>query len=292
MWQELKSFFKFGIVVFVLISAAVGYGLGFSVEQTFSFSHFIIFMIGTFCISAGSLSLNQVQELENDQMMDRTQSRPLVKGTFSRDTGVLISIGLMFFGLLMLFLVNPITFLIGLSIILMYNGLYTLYWKKKWAFAAVPGAIPGALPATLGFSAVNSDIFSSTSVYLFLVMFLWQMPHFWTLAIRYADDYAKGNFPVLPAIVGSGRTKYHISFYVWAYALLGIMSPFFVEFSYAYFLMVLPFAGLVIWMFLKYFYSENPKAWLPFFLITNFSMLAFIFAPLIDKWSPILFEIG
>ena len=292
MWKELKSFFKFGIVVFVLISAAAGYALGFSVEQNFSFSHFFIFLIGTFCISAGSLSLNQVQELENDQLMERTQSRPLVKGVFSRDTGVMISIGLMFGGLAMLFLVNPRTFIIGLSIIVMYNGFYTLYWKKKWMFAAVPGAVPGALPGVLGFSAVNANIFGATSVYLFLVMFLWQMPHFWSLAIKFSDDYARGKFPVLPAMVGHGRTKYHISFYVWAYALLGLMAPFFVEYSYAYFLLVVPFSILIVWKFIAYFYSDNPKAWLPFFLITNFSMLAFLFAPVIDKWSPILFEIN
>lgn len=290
--QELKSFFKFGIVVFVLISAVAGYGLGFSVEQTFSWSHFFVFLAGTFCISAGSLSLNQVQELEHDRLMDRTQSRPLVTGSFSRDTGVLISLSLILLGLLLLFFVNPISFAIGLVIILLYNGLYTLYWKKKWAFAAVPGAIPGALPATLGFSAVNSQVFSASSVYLFLVMFLWQMPHFWTLAIKYQDDYAQGKFPVLPAVVGSDRTKYHISFYVWAYALLAIMSPFFVDFYFAYFLIVLPFSVLVVVFFLKYFYAQNEKAWLPFFLITNFSMLAFLFAPVIDKWIPIIFEIG
>ncbi len=122
-------------------------------------------------------------------------------------------------------------------------------------------------------------------------MFIWQMPHFWSLAIKYADDYAKGNFPVLPAMIGSGRTKYHISFYVWAYVLLAIMSPFFVEYSYAYFILVLPFALLEVWLFLKYFKSDNEKAWLPFFLITNFSMLAFMVAPLIDKWSPMLFQV-
>ena len=173
----------------------------------------------------------------------------------------------------------------------MYNGLYTLYWKKNWAFATVPGAVPGALPGVLGFSVVNDNILAPACIYIFLVMFIWQMPHFWSLAIKYADDYAKGNFPVLPAMIGSGRTKYHISFYVWAYVLLAIMSPFFVEYSYAYFILVLPFALLEVWLFLKYFKSDNEKAWLPFFLITNFSMLAFMVAPLIDKWSPMLFQV-
>jgi len=124
-----------------------------------------------------------------------------------------------------------------------------------------------------------------------LVMFLWQMPHFWTLAIHLKNDYTKGKFPVLPAIVGSGRAKYHISFYIWAYSLLGIMSPFFVDYYYAYFILVIPFSIVVVWQFLKYFKSENPKAWLPFFLVTNFSMLAFMFAPLVDKWAILIFKV-
>ena len=291
MIEDLKIFFKMSIVRFVIISGVAGYGIAFTVEDTFDFFHFASFVLGTFFISAGSLSLNQVQEVENDSKMERTQIRPLVRGTISRKSGFAISISFITMGLMVLYSVNPMTALVGLSIILMYNGFYTLFWKKNWAFAAVPGAIPGALPGVLGYSALNPDIFSPAPIYLFLVMFLWQMPHFWSLAIRYADDYTKGNFPVLPAIVGSGRTKYHISFYVWAYALLGIMSPFFVDYSYAYFMLVLPFSALMVWAFLRYWKAKEQKAWLPFFLITNFSMLAFMFAPLVDRWIPIVFEI-
>lgn len=290
MYKAAKSFFKLGIVYFVLISAIAGYGIGFSVEQEFSIVHLLTFLVGTFLISAGSLSLNEIQEIEHDKKMDRTKNRPLVKGTLSKKTALFISSFFLVIGLLILWSLKPLTFWVGLSIIIMYNGLYTLHWKKKWAFAAVPGAVPGALPGVLGFSVVNDAIFSAPSVYLFLVMFLWQMPHFWSLAIRYKDDYSRGNFPVLPAILGSGRAKYHISFYVWSYALLGIMSPFFVDFLYAYFVLVIPFSIIVVWQFLKYFKSQNPKAWLPFFLVTNFSMLAFMFAPLIDKWTTILFK--
>ena len=291
MYSTLKSFFKLGIVYFVLISAAAGYGIGFRVEQSFDLLHFLSFLLATFSISSGSLALNEVQEIENDRQMERTRNRPLVTGEISYNKGVAISIGLTLLGLGLLYILKPLSFWVGLSIIIMYNGFYTMYWKKYWAFAAVPGAVPGALPGVLGYSVVNDNIFGSESVYLFLVMFLWQMPHFWTLAIRYKDDYTKGNFPVLPSIIGSDRAKFHISMYVWCYALLGLMSPFFVDYHYAYFILVVPFAILVVWQFLRYYKSENPKAWLPFFLVTNFSMLAFLFAPLVDKWHPIIFNV-
>lgn len=290
MIKTLKSFFKISIVIFVVISAVAGYGIGFQIEQSFSFLNFFLMILGTFLISSGSLSLNQVQESHRDAKMPRTQSRPIPSGTITRKQGLAISLFNIVTGSIILYFVSPLSCYIGLIIIALYNVFYTMHWKSRWKFAAVPGAIPGALPCTLGFAAVNPDIFSSESIYLFLVMFLWQMPHFWTLAIRYKDDYAAADFPILPVVIGKDRTIFHISFYVWAYAFLAIMSPFFVDFSYAYFSMVLPFAFLVVLLFFKYVQNESKsdKAWLPFFLVTNFSMLAFLFAPLFDKWTPLI----
>lgn len=291
MIKTLKSFFKMGIVIFVVISTIAGYGVGLTVEDKFSFLHFFLTILGTFCISSGSLSLNQVQEAHKDAKMPRTQDRPIPSGQINRTTGLMISLSLIIFGSAILYYVSPLSCYIGLFIIVLYNVFYTIHWKQNWVFAAVPGAIPGALPCTLGYAAVNPNIFSAESIYMFLVMFLWQMPHFWTLAIRYSDDYAKAGFPMLPVIMGKDRTLYHISFYVWAYVLLAIMSPFFVPFYYAYFIIVIPFAAFVLWSFLRYEKSDSDKAWLPFFLVTNFSMLAFLFAPLVDKWTPIIFEV-
>lgn len=291
MIKDLKSLFKSGIVFFVVISAIAGYGIGLPVEQDFSFWHLLAFILGISLISSGSLGLNQVQEIHRDKLMERTRERPLVKGSMSRG----FAIGLCFFnmalGTLILWNVSVLSAVLGLVVILLYNGLYTLHWKPKWVFGAVPGAIPGALPGVIGFSAVNSDLFSPQSIYLFLVMFLWQMPHFWTLAIRFKDDYARGEFPILPVVMGKERTLYHISFYVFAYALLAITAPFFVSYHLMYFVLVIPFALIVVWQFFKYTKAKEEKAWLPFFLWTNFSLLVFLYAPVLDKWLPLYFSV-
>ena len=110
----------------------------------------------------------------------------------------------------MLSLLSLTSMALGLFTVALYNGLYTLYWKKKWAFGAVPGAIPGAMPVVIGYSANHANVFTPECLYLFLIMFLWQMPHFWSLAIRYKDDYKKGGFPVLPAVIGVPKTLFHI----------------------------------------------------------------------------------
>ena len=292
MLQDLKVYLKVKMVKYAVLSVAAGYGIGFSVEDRFNLLSFFVLLVGAAAISAGTLSMNQVQEIDKDKLMDRTKHRPLASGAFTPKFAFTLSFSLMLIGLGCLYYVSPLSSLIGLSIIVLYNGLYTMYWKKNLPFAAVPGAIPGALPIVMGYAAASNDIFSAPSIYLFLVMFLWQMPHFWSLAIRYADDYAKGKFPVLPAVIGAERTKYHISFYVWAFAFLGIMSPFFVTFAYAYFLLVIPFAIVLVWKFVKYFHTEDQKAWLPFFLLTNFTMMAFIFSPLIDKWTPMILKVS
>ncbi len=291
MIKKLKSLFKSGIVFFVVISAIAGYGIGLPVEQNFSFLHFLAFIVGITLISSGSLAFNQVQEINRDRKMERTSARPLASGTMSKKTAIAISVANMMVGSLVLYWVEPATCYLGLAVIALYNGLYTLHWKPRWTFGAVPGAVPGALPGVLGFSAVNQNLLSPEAVYLFLVMFLWQMPHFWTLAIRFKDDYAKGEFPILPVMLGKERTIYHISFYVFAYALLAIMSPYFVSFYALYFFLVLPFAIIVVWQFFKYAKAKEEKAWLPFFLWTNFSLLIFLYAPLVDKYSRLYFDV-
>jgi protoheme IX farnesyltransferase len=292
MLKALFSFYKIGIVNFVVITAAVGYGVGLQVEDPFSWIHFLLFLLGTFFISSGSLSLNQLQELDADSKMPRTQERPVVSGVISPQLGLTISLGHILLGCFCLYSVSIESLLVGLSIIFLYNVLYTIYWKRKWAFAAVPGAIPGALPVNMGYMATsNGSILDRESIYLFLVMFLWQMPHFWTLAIKYKDDYAKGEFPVLPVVVGDDGTKVHIAQYTILYAFTALMSPFFVPVYYMYYFVVIPFAIVVVWQFFKFQKSDKPKAWLPFFLWTNFSMLAFIIAPYIDKWTPLWFDI-
>ena len=291
MIDQLKSLFKSGIVFFVVISGIAGYGIGFPVESDFSLVHFLSFIVGITLISSGSLALNQVQEVGRDMKMERTSTRPLVSGTMTKKLALTISIANMVVGSAILYWVSPLSCLVGLVVIALYNGLYTLHWKPRWAFGAVPGAIPGALPGVLGFSAVNQHIFSPEAIYLFLVMFLWQMPHFWTLAIRFKDDYAKGGFPILPVVVGKERTIYHISFYVFAYALLAIMAPFFVSFYALYFILSIPFALMVVWQFIKYSKAKEDKAWLPFFLWTNFSLLVFLYAPLVDRWTRLYLDV-
>jgi heme o synthase len=291
----VKSFFqltKVGIAVFVMITGLAGFAaaqpLGFQVEIWRP----ILLVIGLYLLSSGSFALNQAQEWRSDQKMPRTAKRPVASGFLSQWQAYALGAILILAGEVLLALVNPSAAALGLLTVVLYNGLYTLIWKPNWAFAAVPGAIPGAMPVVIGFAATGRSIFSTECAYLFLIMFLWQMPHFWALAIRYKDDYEQGGFPVLPARLGVERTMYHIGLYTIAYVGLALIAPLFLETHLLHVVLVVPLALKVAWEFIKYFQSGQQDRWLRFFLWVNLSMLAFVSAPVFDRWLMYWLEIG
>ncbi len=289
MFKTYTALTKFGIVIFVLLAGVAGYATGFEVEKSFDLKHFLWFLGGLYFLSSGSLALNQVQEYKLDQKMPRTAKRPIASGRIKPAAGLILAITFIFLGINMLYELSPTAGFTAVVSVVLYNVLYTMYWKPKWVFAAVPGAIPGALPITIGYAANNSDIFNSESVYLFLIMFLWQMPHFWTLALKYVEDYRLGEIPTLPVSLGTERTLYHIGLYTFTYCGVALASPFFLHTSWLYAALVFPFAFMLLKEFFAMYRSNGEKKWFSFFMWTNISMLVFVFIPVVDKWS-FLFE--
>lgn len=276
---------KFGIVCFILISGCAGYALSMSPGEPWVISHLVLTLASLYFYSAGSFAINQAQEWTIDSRMPRTISRPIPSGKIGLGQAWMIGLSFVVIGLVLGYLASPLVAALGFLTVILYNVLYTLYWKKKWAFGAVPGAIPGAMPVVIGYAANTSHLLHPELLYAFLIMFLWQMPHFWSLAIRFKDDYSKGGIPVLPVAIGTGRTLFHIGLYVFAYVGLALVSPWFTSAYILYVVMVVPFALKVLYEFFRYYGANAEKRWLPFFLWTNFSVIVFLVAPVLDKWS-------
>lgn len=258
---------------------------GFVVESPFEWTHFLKFIGGLYFLSSGSLALNQVQEYKLDQKMPRTANRPIASGRLSPLAGGVLSFSFLFAGSHLLFEVSTISAILGWVTVILYNGVYTYYWKPKWVYAAVPGAIPGALPVTIGYAATNPDIWNSESVYLFLIMFLWQMPHFWALALRFKDDYKSGDVPTLPAALGVEKTLYQMVLYTYVYVGLAIASPWFIQTGWFYIFIVIPMSLLVLRETRKFYKAQGQTGWLRYFMLVNISVLFYVFVPVIDKWN-------
>jgi protoheme IX farnesyltransferase len=283
----MKAFFdltKLGIGLFVVISGLIGYAVSYPLGQPIDMLEPILLMVGLYLLSSGSFAINQAQEWTLDKQMPRTAKRPVPRGVLSATQAYFLGTVMSLAGLAALALIDPVAALLGFLTVALYNGIYTLYWKKHLAFGAVPGAIPGAMPVVIGYAASGASIWQSDCVYLFLIMFLWQMPHFWALAIRYKDDYEKAGFPVLPVSRGTETTLSQIGLYTFAYVGVALAAPLFVSTHILHVLLVIPLALKVLFEFFRYFKSEAQTRWLPFFLWTNLSMLAFIVAPVLDKW--------
>lgn len=275
---------KTGIIVFSIVSALAGYAVSFHVGRTFEPVEILWMVVGLYLVAAGCFALNQAQEWRRDALMDRTKTRPIASGLLKPWQGYVAAAIMISVGLMAMSALGAVPALLSLATVILYNGIYTLGWKRYWAFGAVPGAIPGAMPVVIGYSVNDPDIFKPECVYLFLIMFLWQMPHFWSLAIRFRDDYAKGGFPVLPVRVGVDRALYHVGLYVFTYVGVASLAPFFLRSHVVYLIFVLPVGFKVLWEFRKFYLSSEGRGWLPFFLWTNFSLLIFLAAPVMDKW--------
>lgn len=281
---------KSGIILFSVVSALAGYAVSFHPGQAFDPLQPILLIVGLYMTAAGGFALNQAQEWRLDTRMARTRGRPIPQGVFSPAQGYAVGILLAAAGLVLLSLLNSTTAWLGFATLLLYNGVYTMFWKRRWIFGAVPGAIPGAMPVVIGFAVNSPEFWQPECVYLFLVMFLWQMPHFWLLAIRFREDYNNGGVPVLPARLGVQRALYHIGLYVFAYVGVALAAPWFLQAHMLYLLLVLPVSLKVLWEFRKYLQASEGRAWLPFFLWTNLSLLIYLAVPVMDKWLHWVFD--
>ncbi len=276
---------KSGIVFLVLFTAIAGYAAGASGEHPWSWLTVVFLLAGTALVSGGSAALNQVQESALDLKMDRTKERPIPSGRMSRKTALILSLLWIVTGSIILSFINFPVMCVGLCAVIFYNGLYTLWWKPRMAFGAVPGAIPGALPIWMGYLSANPDIFAPQGLYLFALLFFWQMPHFWVLSIKYADDYAKGGFPILPAIHGVPVTKAHITLWSLAYIGLGMMSGLFFPVGAISLGTALCVGAWILWELLQFLKAGDSKNWLRFFMAVNLSLMIYLAGIVIDLWS-------
>jgi len=293
--QIYRELAKSGIVALVLISVLGGYLCGHPFERPLDWARLALTLAGIFLLAAGSSALNQVQEMAIDATMPRTAKRPLPSGRISRRHALGFCAVTIAAGLALLARLGPELFWLGVAALLSYNGLYTLWWKRHWAFAAVPGAIPGALPILMGYAAASGELWTRGGLYLFFVLFYWQMPHFWSLAIRFREDYSAGGFPTLPVARGVAQTRFHTTLWSLSYVALGLSAPLFLRTGWLYFAVSLGTGGKVLWELRRYLHATSTdtvgdasaatRHWLPFFLWINFSLIFYVFGAVADLWS-------
>jgi len=200
--QRVAILSKARLASLVAVTTAVGFVVA-SHPDPLDVSRFFAAVGGTLLAALGANAFNQLMERERDALMIRTSTRPLPAGTLTVRQAFVISTLLALGGdLLLLLAVNPLTAALGLFTQVLYLGLYTPL-KPRSPVNTLVGAVVGAVPPVMGWTAVRGTIDPPAAI-LFLILFLWQMPHFLSLAWLYREDYARGGYRMLPAVDPSG----------------------------------------------------------------------------------------
>ena len=180
-------------------------------------------LVGGSLAAGGANALNMVADRDIDRLMRRTQNRPLVTGALSPRAALTFAIALETVAFAELWLlVNPLSAVLAVSATLFYVFVYTLWLKRTSSQNIVIGGAAGAVPVLVGWAAVRGTLGLAPLV-LFAVIFVWTPPHFWALAVRYRDDYAAAEVPMLPVVASFARTARRIVGYsvvLWACSLL------------------------------------------------------------------------
>ena len=170
-------------------------------------------LLGGVLTSGGANALNQWFDRDIDALMHRTRNRPIPQGRVTPRHALLFGSTLVAVGGVQLALtVNLLSAGLALGAVAFYVLVYTI-WLKRWTPQnIVIGGAAGSIPPLVGWAAVRNDL-DLTPLLLFLIIFLWTPPHFWALALRYKDDYARARVPMLPVISGEATTKRQILLY-------------------------------------------------------------------------------
>jgi len=223
--STILSLLKYKVSIAVTFTAITGY-----LVYTGRFDIQIVNLaLEIFILAGGSSALNEFQERKQDAKMTRTMHRPIPSGKISPQNALLISILFILTGLFSLYYsFGRVTALLGLFNIFWYNLVYTNL-KQLTAFAVVPGSLVGAIPALMGWTAAGGFLFDSAIIFIAFFLFIWQIPHFWLLMLKYGKEYEKAGFPTINQAIHSGNLKTIIFSWIIATSLSSIMIPLFLE---------------------------------------------------------------
>jgi len=214
MSKDLMALMKLRLASLVVFSSILGYILatGWSGIEVLPL---LALIIGGTLVTGASNGLNQVIERDTDQLMERTKDRPLATGRLSVTSAMVfcVIIGILGLGLIWYF-TNFRAFVLSLMALVSYVGIYTPM-KRMSSWSVFVGAFPGAIPPMLGYVAATGE-FGLIPGALFAIQFIWQFPHFWSIAWVLHDDYSKAGFKMLPSAGGKDNAS---AFQIFLYSL-------------------------------------------------------------------------
>ena len=198
--KDYCQLLKIRLSLLVVFSASMSYL--WATHRNVQTRTIFLLSIGGFLITGAANVINQVLERRSDKLMKRTKLRPLPDERMGVPEAMVLSLTSAATGLFLLFQINALSALLGGCAMVIYAFIYTPLKKKTW-LTIVPGAVAGSLPVVIGVVAATGVI-NYQAVVLFLIQFIWQFPHTWSIAWLQDDEYLKSGIRLLPS---SGKGK-------------------------------------------------------------------------------------
>lgn len=258
----LKRYYRLtkpGIIAGNAITAAAGFFL--ASKGIISFALLVATLVGISLVVASGCVFNNYIDRDIDAKMERTKHRELVQGTISGWSAIVYGVVLFALGILALALyTNPLTVYLALAGFFFYVVVYSLWGKRGSVYGTVIGSISGAVPPVVGYCAVSNN-FDLGAVLLFAILVLWQMPHFFAIAIYRVDEYTAAGIPVLPLKKGNHATKVQMLLYIFAFIITALLLTVFGYTGYAYFAVIAIFGLVWLGLCMQGFRAKDDKVW-------------------------------
>lgn len=258
---DFSKLIKFRLTFLVVFSASITFLIGSKVAigggnaPGIDWLNWLILIAGGFLVTSAANCFNEVIEVDLDKLMTRTKDRPMPAGHMTTGQGLVSGLVMGMLGTWLLGRLNIETGLLSVFSIFLYAFAYTPL-KRKSPIAVFVGAIPGALPPLIGYVAAHGRI-DKIAVVLFLVQFVWQFPHFWSIAWVLDDDYKKAGFRLLPTTKRDKASAF-ITFLSTLVLIPVSLLPFFYGFGGYYIAGTSLIAGLVFaWLAFKMWSSMD-----------------------------------
>ena len=209
--RQFLALTKPRVVSLIVFTAVIGMFL--AVPGLPPLSAVVFGTLGIALVAGAAAAINCLVEQKIDAVMARTRARPLPRGELTSRQTLLFASSIGGLGLLVLYAkINPLTMWLTLATFVGYAIVYTVLLKPATPQNIVIGGASGAMPPVLGWAAVANDV-APEALILFLIIFVWTPPHFWSLALYRAKEYAKAGLPMLPVTHGSEYTRLQIVLY-------------------------------------------------------------------------------
>ncbi|WP_307256786.1 heme o synthase [Oikeobacillus pervagus] len=279
--QIVSETIKTGIIKSNLIAMFAGLALALYSNEIHPFQKLpeILFaMIGSILTIGAAGVFNNVYDRDIDSIMNRTKNRPTVKGTIQFKKAILLGVFMTLFGLMTLALASPLAALFGFLGLFFYVVPYTMWSKRRTIYNTEIGSISGATPPLIGWASITPDMTHPGLLGLFAVIVLWQMPHFYAIAIRNHDEYKAAGVPMLPVIKGFKRTFIQTNVYLVALIVVSFLFT-----SISLFIAIVAFVLSVVWLILSVFrYKKmSPEIWAKWMFIFSLNYITILFGTII-----------